>query len=94
MKITNDHYNTLKELVMQVVKENPDMPLNDGSMRYRWMIYNLICDYDGYDLAHHLYDYLNDDHIDTALKKILKELSLWKSENLIKLSENVAQIIN
>jgi len=69
MKMTREHYEFLKE----AIKKNEskvifrfDCTLSD--MRYRWDLLHIsvpskwICD--------NLYPYLNDDHIDTALKSI------------------------
>lgn len=44
--------------------------LNHPSMRIRWDIFHLVCARDNYSLARQLWEYLNDDNIDSALRKI------------------------
>jgi hypothetical protein len=59
----------------ETLKSDPRVKNLD--MRYRWDILNLKSRRDeNTELFDRLYVYLNDDHIDTALKKIIKELSL------------------
>jgi len=71
MKMKLEHYNYLFEQIKKV--ENKETFKNDcllSPMRYRWdLLYaaklsTWICN--------NLYSYLNDDHIDTALRKITK----------------------
>ena len=71
MKIKAEHYEYLKEHILKA--ENKITFRNDcllSPMRYRWDLLHAagltkwICD--------NLYPYLNDDHIDTALRKITK----------------------
>jgi hypothetical protein len=70
MKIRSTDYNKLKSKVNNLINAHPQIDVNKGlsSMRYRWDIYHAAKAYDP-----RLYDYLNDDNIDTALKSILKE---------------------
>lgn len=74
MKITKEHFDFLQTACKQVIERNPNMKqeYNDAglsAMRYRWdichkaNILGFICDV--------LYKYLNDTHIDTALRNIV-----------------------
>lgn len=80
MKMTADHYKIIKS---RFVHKKEDVlkyreALSHGGkvknigVRLRWDLFNMaipvtwICD--------NLYPYLNDNHIDTALKKIMKEI--------------------
>ena len=73
MKMKDDHFNYMKQQVNKVLNDNPDLyaqykKAGLSDMRFNWdLLYraNLnkwICDT--------LYDYLNDTHIDTAIRKI------------------------
>ena len=75
MKITKEHYDHLRELVEPFdTEENRKLYLLNGftTTRYQWDIMrackgiNFVCEI--------LYKYLNDDHIQTALNKIIKPL--------------------
>lgn len=75
MKMTTDHYNRLKTAIDSALQDHSTFisgskALNHSPMRTRWDIFHLICDRDNYTLARELWAYLNDDHIDTALRKI------------------------
>ena len=81
MKMTGNDYNKLKisittglmdkELNLRhLTKDYSDKGLSD--MRLRWDLTRL--NPDTLKLICGFYDYLNDDHIDTALKKIVKDL--------------------
>lgn len=76
MKITPEHYNHLRGLVMPHMQAHPDSEYQLAglsSKRWRWdclyaaRAHDFICQ--------DLYGYLDDDHIDTALRHIAKELS-------------------
>jgi len=81
MKITTEHYNHLLEAIKpnnSKISDHRKFIINEGKSkdtekRLRWdLLYyagqsTWICD--------NLYDYLDDTHIDTALKSILKELT-------------------
>jgi hypothetical protein len=79
MKIKLEHYNHLKN---EIAKLNRDQVLahkalelgKDKAMRFRWDLFHAA------KLSHfasdNLSSYLNDNHIDTALKGIVKELEL------------------
>ena len=83
MKIQFHDYKILFDAIQQVRRNNPEMTLDyyvknnlgkDHAKRWRWdllyaagkfMPQHFVCDV--------LYQYLNDTHIDTALKNIVKE---------------------
>jgi len=87
MKITPSDYTTLKNLLRDTVKKyQTDYPVyakNGWYTKYRWDVLHKsgIKIGDGVGIAGniHLYAYLNDSHIDTALRKIIRELhqELW-----------------
>jgi len=81
MKILPEHYDHIKQTIKNspvTIKEHRNNLLNSGAqprnfdMRLRWDLFHyanlskFACDT--------LYPYLTDDHIDTALKSIMKEL--------------------
>jgi hypothetical protein len=85
MKIQKDHYEILLQAAKQVKESYPDFtPENyvknklgkDHAKRFRWDLSygmkkflpesNFICDV--------LYAYMNDTHLDTALKNLVKEI--------------------
>jgi hypothetical protein len=79
MKMTKEHYNFLlnaaKEVGKDVVKQHRQFILEEGKakdieMRLRWDLFYKIRD----KSVPYVYNYLNDSHIDTALKSIMKEL--------------------
>ena len=74
MKIKPEHFEKLKTDCLQVMHDNPDAKeeykvAGLSEKRFRWdLLYAAklspwICD--------NLYSYLNDEHIDTALRKIV-----------------------
>jgi len=80
MKITPQHYAQLREMIARIYPELADYKLaiiaqgkaKDVDKRVRWDALNavggtkFICE--------NLYSYLNNDHIDSALRAIIKEL--------------------
>ena len=91
MKITNDDYEYVKGLMSKLVhnfegdrqavleyKEGlkNDSRIKDLDKRFRWDIYRASYSKYDKDLPAKLYKYLNDSHIDSALKSIIKELAL------------------
>jgi hypothetical protein len=70
MKIRATDYNKLKGKVDNLINAHPQIDASKGlsSRRYRWDIFHASKAYDP-----RLYDYLNDDNIDTALKSILRD---------------------
>lgn len=84
MKIQKDHFDILLQAAKKVKEAYPEFTLEnyiknkigkDHEMRFRWdLLYgskkflpeHFVCDV--------LYKYLNDTHIDTALKRITKEV--------------------
>lgn len=74
MKMTKDHYDELKRHVGWFF--NPDnysyyQEKGFSDMRFCWDAIQ-ASDLDFW-VCHYLYPYLNDNHIDTALRKIMKE---------------------
>jgi hypothetical protein len=72
MKINQEHYNQLKDKIFQYLDKYPQINIQQGleSMRIRWDIY---WNCGGSFSNAQEYQYLNDNHIDTAIKSILKE---------------------
>lgn len=83
MKIKPEHYETIKDgiskvkfkdLEKRVQEARADSRVKDFNMRMRWDLFHMAqltkfaCDT--------LYGYCNDDHIDTALRQICRELGL------------------
>jgi hypothetical protein len=71
MKMTSEDYEELKLELIDTLNENPNMrgeyeKLGLSPMRYRWDLLWLS----GVKVTKY-YHYLNDDHIDTALRRIL-----------------------
>ena len=82
MKITQEHYDHMKKAINTLNRDNVDThsktvkssgKYKDFSKRMRWDLFYMAnltkfaCDT--------LYDYVNDDHIDTALRSIVKDLN-------------------
>lgn len=89
MKMTTEHYETLKLAIAKVSHKAPEhrevllrqdkykQSLERLNKRVRWDCYWAAQEYlPERFVINTLYEYLNDDHIDTALKKIQRELSL------------------
>jgi hypothetical protein len=71
MKMTSEDYENLKLEIIDTLNENPQMwaeykKIGLSHKRYRWDLLWLS----GFDITS-LYHYLNDDHIDTALRRLL-----------------------
>lgn len=72
MKIKPEHYATLRDTLADVVHLYPEFVQRFGERGARWALVkearasNWLCDT--------LYTYLNDDHINTALRHITTEL--------------------
>lgn len=82
MKIRQDDYTRLSELILHVINHNKIQAKTNYNItmtRYIWDIFHTTCDYyqykniSDYLFIRRLYDYLNDSHMNTALKKILKD---------------------
>jgi hypothetical protein len=78
MKITRTHYDTLCIAMSHTISTNPRM-LDEyrsqglSEKRYRWDLLRMttVAGIDGIRwICDNLYDYMNDDHIDTALRRI------------------------
>lgn len=85
MKITKAHYNHMKEAIATKIQDTPvtdlaaykealktDTRVKDINVRFRWDLFHAakLSTY----ASKELYSYCNDNHIDTALKAIMKEL--------------------
>lgn len=69
MKMTPNHYNVLKNAILSL----PPIPRNGHTdMRYRWNLFHLANPGPSLPLRF-LHEFYNDNHIDTALRKIVKE---------------------
>lgn len=71
MKMTPKHYKRLETEINTVINET-GLKLENckNAMCYRWLLYSSVQDKCHYSLGRELYQYLNDNHIDTALRKI------------------------
>ena len=75
MKITKNHYEILKNKAIDITNKYPNWEVPEyNDTRNRWNVFHAICDDDKYTFAKILWKYLHDDHIDTALKNIIKEI--------------------
>ena len=73
MKITQADYNELKGKIITVFNKDTQAEYKKAGlsdMRFRWDCFHAANCY-----KKELYEYLNDTHIDTALKSIIAELS-------------------
>lgn len=73
MKMTKEDFDDLKKRVLKAVEENPDAKAlykkcGHSKVRYAWDLFHVA----GINIAP-LYKYLNDDHINTALMRIVGE---------------------
>jgi len=74
MKMTKNHYTALQELINQVINHHPTIlqeyqNRNLSMMRYRWDLYHAATIHNR-ELTHEIYQYLDDNNIDTALRSI------------------------
>jgi hypothetical protein len=81
MKMTVTHYNTLKTQISALPRDkvlaHKALGLGvDKQKRYVWDIYSAASRSDGFALQKELYEYLHNNHIETALKRIVAELAL------------------
>lgn len=85
MKIKLEHFEQLKALIepldaptLRTRYLNKDFPRSDNvknpDMRYRWDLMYMIPLCARRELFYEMYQYLNDDHIDTALRRIVRPL--------------------
>ena len=72
MKIKTEHFEELKSALLVISPTVKTRYKNEGlpNERYRWDCFWHVCDNQLFDPIK-LYTYLNDSHIDTALRKIL-----------------------
>lgn len=76
MKITPEHYEILKGHIEESLKTFPEtldayLKAGNSAKRYRWdVLWHAKC---SEWICNTLYKYIHDEHIDTALKAILKQ---------------------
>lgn len=76
MKIKPEHFKYLKEAVEPLdtdQRRDVSIALNLTDMRYRWDLTYLLPEVSKF-IRETLYDYCDDTHIDTALRKIVRPL--------------------
>lgn len=76
MKIKPEHYSEIKRKIAalpqdQCRQHKENLRVKDLEKRFRWDCYHAAKCHNS-----DFYTYLNDNHIDTALKQIIKELGL------------------
>lgn len=87
MKIKSEHYNRIKQAIEAIPEQTrknhyeslkSDTRIKDIDKRFRWDCFN----YAGLTsfACNTLYNYLDDNHIDTALKSIIKEIKTYLPE--------------
>jgi len=99
MKMKQEHYDALKEqisLFLDKVKQEHGRSFIDLHMdyieqglsekRFRWDLWYVSSNNRPPDFIDELYEYINDTHIETALKRIVKELT---EEEISKVKEEV-----
>ena len=74
MRMIQDDYDALNTAIKAMIAKYPnshDNYLAHGktARRWRWDCFHAACD-EGRIVSYRLYAYLNDDHIDTALRQI------------------------
>ena len=87
MKMTTQHFTTLKRSIDKVIADNPsirydyiagDFPradlVNDLDKRFRWDMFHFSKRYWSGLTVNDLYEYINDVNIDTALRRIVPPL--------------------
>lgn len=94
MKIKPEDYEKIKAAVQHVLDKRPDamqvyIDAGKTAMRFRWDVLYAsglkIGDGIGIKGDVNVYGYANDDHIDTALRTIMKEAGLeWAAEHVEK----------
>lgn len=85
MKIKAEHYATLKSMLSQYSHDNREKVLaykalklgKDPERRFRWELFTFARRSGAEKIAlEDIYRYANDTHLDTALKRIVRELGL------------------
>ena len=75
MKMTKDDYNKLESAINNIPKylmesaEDERIKWEYNDTAWRWLLFHLVNRPPGFNFRY-LHEYLNDDHIDTALRKI------------------------
>lgn len=84
LRMTKADYERLQAAINSYLEQHPEFThqamtqlyIDAGSdyrpslMAYRWEVYHRINEPTHYQLSKELYEYLNDDHIDSALRRI------------------------
>jgi hypothetical protein len=77
MKITPVHYKELETSINEVSQTSKAKVMLEmvkakqlSPMGYRWNLFHMVGDSNSYALANELWEYLDDNNIDTALRKI------------------------
>ncbi len=84
MKMKQEHYNALKGLIEGLGIESIKNHMQDLPFRINFPVVRDLKERVRWDCLHAtnhtlpLYDYLNDDHIDTALRNIMVEIGVYK----------------
>jgi hypoxanthine phosphoribosyltransferase len=76
MKLNPEQYQHLKQCVDKAYKDYQlPSPKPEGitATAYTWIIYHQACKADGYNLYHYFGREINDNHIQTAMTKLLTE---------------------
>jgi hypothetical protein len=85
MKVKPEHYQQMLEAIRPLVTQvaahrerlKTDSRVKDLEKRLRWdLLYASRCELAAHYISDTLYPYCNDEHIDTALKAIVKELGI------------------
>jgi hypothetical protein len=82
MKIKPEHFQRIVQGVEEAKRLYPtfsylkevvarDKPHFDAARLYRWELYYVIAATGGHDLLTEIYDYANDTHIETALRRAI-----------------------
>lgn len=95
MKIKPEHYNALRAMLATVPQEKiaahreklvNDPRVRDLDMRLRWdLVWAVV---PSCWISDNLYPYMNDDHLDTALRAIVRELGINKTPSIPAGEEN------
>ena len=81
MKISNEHYTLIKTAIIPLLPKIPghrehviaEGKFRDLELRIRWDVLHSVVSSNW--ICANLYPYMNDDHIDSAMRKIQKELN-------------------
>lgn len=79
MKITKQDYSLLKQAIVDIPSSVAKIKwyLSQSDKQYRWMLFHYVNVPSEFKFGY-LHEYLNDEHIDTALRRIVKEIKVNK----------------